>query len=45
MFSLSLKTVMNLQRGIFFIDAAVMLALDPLRMTIYIYIYVDAAVM
>ena len=45
MFSLSEKTVKNLQRGLFFIDAAVMWALLPLGMTIYIYIYVDAAVM
>ena len=27
----------NLQRGLFIIDAAVMLALEPLGMTIYIY--------
>ena len=43
MFSLSSMTVKNLQRGLFIIDAAVMWALDPLGMTIYIYI--DAAVM
>ena len=36
-FSLSPKTVKNLQRGLFFIDAAVMWALEPLGMTIYIY--------
>ena len=33
MFSLSSKTVKNLQRGLFSIDAAVMLALEPLLMT------------
>ena len=38
MFSLSLKTVKNAQRGLFFIHAAVMWAHEPLGMTIYIYI-------
>ena len=36
MYSLCSKTVKNLQIGLFFIDAAVMLALEPLGMTIYI---------
>ena len=43
MFSLSSITVKNLQMGLFFIDTAVMRALGPLGMTIYIYI--DTAVM
>ena len=37
-FSLSSKTVKNLQSGLFFIDAAVMWPLEPLWMTIYIHI-------
>ena len=45
MFLLSSKTVKNLQKGPFFIDAAVIWALEPLGMTICIYIYIDAAVM
>ena len=40
MYSLSWKTLNNLQMGLFFINAAVMLTLEPLAMTIYIYIYV-----
>ena len=39
MFSLCTKTVKNLQRGLFFIDAAVMWAPEPLGMTIYIYMW------
>ena len=39
-FHFNSKTVMILQSGLFFIDAAVILALEPLGMTIYIAQYV-----
>ena len=41
MSSLSSKTVKNIQRGIFFADAAVMWALELIGMTIYICLQID----
>ena len=40
MFSVCSKAVNNLQKGPYFIDAAVKLALEHLLMTMYIYIYI-----
>ena len=41
MFSLSSKTVNKLHWGLFFIDAAMMCALGPLEMTMYVHIYIS----
>ena len=43
MFSLSLKTVKNLQSGFFFIHAALMWALEPLGMPMCTYGYTSMA--